>query len=365
MRRLLPTLLAMTVCAVVAPIANATPITIKKSIWGPVERDGKSQFPIYADLGVGLYQYTIGWQDAAPTKPDDPANPADPAYQWPASLDEAIQEADKYGIKVSVMLIGAPGWANGGKDWRWAPKDPQDFATFAAAASRRYPRVRHWMIWSEPTKGGNFQPLEPDDGKPLHGSGLKGPHKYARILDDTYGALKGVTQANKVIGGNTFTVGTVAPLRWVKALKLPGGKRPRMDMWGHNPFSARVPNLNADRLGGGYADFSDLDELAHALDRAFRHAPLRKEHHLKLFLSEYTLPTDHANYEFNFYVSRKTQAHWLAKALKIARTYKRIYTLGYLSLYDDPVRDAGDQVERGLLTRSGDRKPGFAAFRDN
>jgi hypothetical protein len=356
-------LLAATVCAVVAPSASAAPITIKKSMWGPVERDGVSQFPIYADLGVGLYQYTLNWASLVPTKPEDPANPGDPAYQWPPELDEAISEADKYGMKVSVMLIGAPGWANGGRDWRWAPDDPTDFATFAAAASRRYPRVRHWMIWSEPTKAGNFQPLKPDNGRPLRGDGLEGPHRYAQILDRTYAALKAVTPANKVIGGNTFTVGTVAPLRWVKALRLPNGRRPRMDLWGHNPFSARAPNLNSDPLGSGYADFSDLDELAHALDRAFRRAPLKKERHLKLFLSEYTLPTDHANFEFNFYVDRKTQARWLTKALRIARSYKRIYTFGYLSLYDDDLREDGQQVERGLITRSGERKRAYAAYR--
>ena len=84
---------------------------------------------------------------------------------------------------------------------------------------------------------------------------------------------------------------------------------------------------------------------------------------MKLFLSEYSLPTDHANFEFNFFVSRETQATWLRKALAITRSYKRIYTLGYLSLYDDALRPSGDQVERGLITRSGERKPGYDAFR--
>ncbi len=92
MRRLLLLLVAVAACCAAAPAQAAKP-TIKKSIWGPVTVDGKSQFPIYADLGVGLWQHTISWAEVAPTRPLDPTNPDDPAYQWPAEVDTAISEA--------------------------------------------------------------------------------------------------------------------------------------------------------------------------------------------------------------------------------------------------------------------------------
>jgi hypothetical protein len=130
-----------------------------------------------------------------------------------------------------------------------------------------------------------------------------------------------------------------------------------MDLYGHNPFSVRRPDLSDPPLGRGYADFSDLDTLTRALDRSF---PKR----LRLFLSEYTLPTDHANWEFNFHVTRETQASFLTSGLRIARRWPRIYTLGYLGLYDDPERGDGRQVERGLLARDGSPKPAYAAFKN-
>ena len=52
-------LLAVTLVGL-SPTANAAP-TRKKAIWGPVQVDGVSQFPIYRDLGVGIFQIRLGW----------------------------------------------------------------------------------------------------------------------------------------------------------------------------------------------------------------------------------------------------------------------------------------------------------------
>ena len=355
-----PWLCLIPLTALLAALAAApagAAVTTKKAIWGPIERDGVSQFPVYADLGVGIYQTTLQWDQVAPSRPASPRDPADPAYRWPTEVDRAVQLGAPHGIAVSLVVIGAPGWANGGRSWRWAPQRPEDFADFVEAARRRYPAVRHWMIWNEPTKASNFQPLKSDRGRPLRGTAaLRGPRLYARMLDAAYVRLKRISRRNLVIGGNTFTVGTVRPLHFVRALRLPNGRRPRMDLWGHNAFTAREPDLRRRPVGGGIADFSDLDTLAAHLDRYQRRG-------LRLFVSEFTLTSDHPNHEFNFYVTRATQARWITQALRITRSWRRIYTFGYLGLYDDPVRPGGDQVERGLIERSGKRKPAYEAFK--
>jgi hypothetical protein len=354
------------IVALVAILALAAPAeaapSSKKAIWGPTRVDGVSQFPIYQDLGVGIYQLGLNWSDIAAQRPQNPTDPADPAYDWPEYADFALSEAPRYGMQVSLMVSFAPSWANGGKSKNWAPKRRQYYADFMTAAARRYPQVKLWMVWGEPSRRSQFMPLARDvkRTKRLTRAQARGPRIYARILDAAYAALKGVDPANVVIGGNTFTTGDISPYKFIRAMKLPNGKPPRLDLYGHNPFTARKPNLRKPPLRDGFADFSDLDTLAGWVDRAYR--PLRKRP--RLFLSEFFLPTDHQNHEFNFYVSQQTQASWLKAALRIARRTRRIYTLGWFSLYDDPPRPGGDEVNRGLIDIRGRRKPAYYAYRD-
>src|SRR3954451_3285187 len=104
-RRALPILL-LAFALIGAPAQAAT--STKKAMWGPVTVDGQSQFPIYADLGVGIYETAIAWDAVAPERPAVATDPNDPSYRWPPEVDQAIAEGAKYGIAVSLSVSGAP-----------------------------------------------------------------------------------------------------------------------------------------------------------------------------------------------------------------------------------------------------------------
>lgn len=358
---LLPTLVLFSLfsCRGTASAAVST----HKLIWGPTSA---SAFDTYAKLGAGLYEITINWSRIAPTTPAKPTDPSDPAYQWTPAVDEAIANAQDHGIQVVLEVSGAPGWANGGRPYRWAPTNPQDYADFVAAASKRWPQVHYWQIWGEPTRRANFMPLPKHvEGLDLTASQRRGPEIYAQILDDSYVSLKQVSPSNLVIGGNTYSGGDIRPLAYIKALRLPNGKPPRMDMYGQNPFGYRRPDLSKELInpGSGVADFCDLDVVAEYVDRYLSRAG-RNTRKLPLFLSEYFVPTDHANDEFNYWVSKKTAANWLTAAFGIVNSWNRIYTLGWFELFDEGPNGRGTEVNRGLLTYTGKKKPAYYAFKN-
>jgi hypothetical protein len=368
-RRTLAVLLASAIAAGTAAPADAAPRSFgNKGFWGPSRViGGESAFPLYRSLGVTIFETGFSWDLLAPTKPANPRDPADPAYRWPADLDFALSEAEKYDMDVLVLVRGAPQWANGDHNAQYAPLRDKDYADFLTAASKRFPGVRFWQVWGEPSSGEHFLPLTaPPYPKPLKipltRAQSAAPRRYARLLDSAYVALKRADRRDVVVGGNTFSGGAILPLDWIRAMRMPNGRPPRMDMYGHNPFTQRPPNLADGQLipGLGWGDFSDLDLVARYVDR---YQTPRSGKKLKLFLAEFTLNTDRPSTSFNFWVTPEVQAQWVAAALRITRSWRKVYAFGWINLYDDPPAEAGNEVRGGLFDWRGRRKPVFNAFK--
>lgn len=194
-RRALPFLLLC--LALVLPASAHAAKSQKKAIWGPVEIDGESQFPVYNDLGVGTFQMLLEWDKVGVLEPLDAKDPEDASYEWSEEIDSAIAEGKANGIKIALSITGRPDWAKA-----------SDFKAFVTAAAKRYKEVRTWAIGDGPVK----------------------PAKdYPRMLDDAYAALKAASKSNKVIGGNGNT-----------RLKL-GKKEARMDYFGTDPSARKAP----------------------------------------------------------------------------------------------------------------------------
>jgi hypothetical protein len=361
-----PALIVAAIALCLGPTSAAAKATNGyKAIWGPLTFNGAPVFPAYHNLGVKIYQDDLNWADTAGSRPRQPRNPNDPAYAWPQEVSQAVTQARRFHMHVLLAVYGTPAWANRGRASNWAPSRPSDFANFMTAASRHYRGVHLWMIWVEPNRYQNFMPLYPASNPfaRLTRRQAIGPKTYARLLDASYGALKKVSKSNLVIGGDTYTTGLMAPgqwmspYQWIRNLRLPNGKPPRFDLYGHNPFSFRAPNLANPPSPFNEVDFSDLPRFARAVDRNLGR---RGDRHPRLYLSEFMVPTG-PDTELGFYVSRGAQAAWIRDAMRIMRHWRRIYALGWIHLYDDPPADHG--TASGLFDWQGIPKPGYLAFK--
>jgi len=346
--------------ASLSPLAGGAEAAGKKAIWGPTmlpagnvncpppRIDPCSAFPTYQALGVDTFQIQLQWDQVAPTRPANPTNPNDPAYRWPPSVDRAVVDGAATGIEVALMVKLSPPWANGGRSPIWAPQRSA-YSAFLRAAAARYPGVRKWMIWGEPTRKEAFQPMAKKS--------KKGPRRYARLLDAAYKTLKSIDRGNVVIGGMSVNAGTVTPNRYLRNMAR-GGKMPKMDLWGHNPFDNRRPRLK-DRPIRNFRGFNDIDTLWKEIKKAYRRQK-KKGRPRGLFLSEITYPTDRRAtvFEGGFFVSRREQARRISAAYKIANRQKYVKTLGYFTLMDEL---SGNNLW-GLIESDGDRKPGFFAY---
>jgi hypothetical protein len=353
------TRLATLVAALIAGLAALAPAgasAFEKAVWGPASFHGVNQFPLYRTLGVKIYETELDWNSVAIRRPKHATSPRDAAYRWPASLAKEITLAQRYGMRMLVQVGNAPAWADGGhRGDGWAPKDPRDYVQFVQAVARKYPTVHLWMIWGEPNRKGDFRPEKPVSYKAttLTPAQKRAPHLYAQMLDGAYSVLKQLNQRNIVIGGDTYTAGLIDPQQWLANLRLPNGKRPRMNMYGHNPFSYTLPKFGAAPSGYGEVQFSDLPRLESWMKTYLGHP-------LPLFLSEFCVPTA-PDRTFNFYISPPAvAAKWVTDALVTARHARYIYSLGWVNVHDDmPVNSCG------LIQQDGMRKPDFYAFERN
>ena len=173
-------------------------------------------------LGVDVVRYTLRWDHVAPSRPREPANPADPAYDW-SSADALLGGLHTHGIDVLLTLWGTPRWANGWQKPNWAPKSPSALALFATAAAKRYPWVHKWEVWNEPNQLGGLDP--------------NSPRLYVeRLLNPTVAALHAANSRNVVAGGATSPRATRTALSAVAFMSGMRRAGARFDVYSHHPY---------------------------------------------------------------------------------------------------------------------------------
>jgi hypothetical protein len=132
----------------------------------------------------------VTWRQIAPTRPQNAADPFDPAYHFD-DLDDFVRSAQVRGLEVLMTIWGTPAWANGGRPARFLPTRMSDFQAFTRALAARYsgryagyPFVRFFGIWNESNLGSFLSPQFDARGR------IVGPAAYARLAAAGYAGIK-------------------------------------------------------------------------------------------------------------------------------------------------------------------------------
>jgi Glycosyl hydrolase catalytic core len=368
--------------AVAAPTAKRTvPFTVGFVDEGfTLYGDPDTAFATLNQLGaqvirVNLYWGGSPWAVAPTTRPADPQNPDDPAYNW-TLYDRLDRHAAAAGIQVVFSILFTPPWANGGQARNVAPTNAQDLYNFAYAATVRYsgfwtpagdtsplPAVTKWTAWNEPNNPVWLSPqYKRLDGKWR----IESAFQYAKICNAVYRGVhavlispeRGAIPGEQVACGETGPRGNDAPrstrpepdpVAFMVAAKQFGLKT--FDVWAHHPY----PTTGADSPIYRPRASEHAILLGNLVTLLNRLTQLWGQKHV--WLDEYGYQTNPPNPSFG--VSWAAQAAYMTEAFTIARDNPRIDMMLWFLVRDDT---SATGWQSGLMTADGTQKPSFAAF---
>ena len=291
-------------------------------------------------IGVQVVRFGLRWDEIAPTRPADAADPNDPAYRWSA-FDAVLRGLHERGIEALVGIWGTPRWANRGRTPNWIPRRASAVAGFATAAARRYPWVHRWLVWNEPNQRIWLRPTSPK----LY---------VERLLDPAYRSIHRVIHGAQVGGGVTAPrggPGGVSPVAWIRGMAK---AHARLDAYAHNPYPLD-PRRETPTHGvcGSYCatiTMASLPRLLRDVRRAF--GP-----RARIWLTEYgyqTRPPDPL-----LGVSPARQALYLEEAALRAYRAPRVDLLIHFLYRDEPQLGG---FQSGLTFVDNRPKPALRAF---
>jgi hypothetical protein len=330
-------------------------------------------FTTLANLRAQIIRLNLDWYLIAKKQPTTPTDPADPAYDW-STYDSTVLNAAKKKIQVLFTIYGTPRWAQGRKKGvNRAPAKMKSLRYFALAAAKRYsgkfkrddgtklPAVRRWLAWNEPN---NPLFLKRQFRKTVDGWLVQSAIDYAKICAAVYSGVHGTLVASeRVACGVTAPRGnnspgssrpSASPLTFMRAVRAAGLKT--FDAWAHHPYYAGPADAPTSRPASAQGSaatavtFGNLGDLIRELTRLYGNK--------RLWITEYGYQTNPPDRLFG--VSYARQAAYLKQSFAIARANRRIDMMLWFLLRDEAPLGGW---QSGLITRTGKRKPAFAAFR--
>ena len=261
-----------------------------------------------------------------------------------SEYDNVINAIVKHHLNVLGIIAYTPVWARvagctGGA--HCPPRDPKQFATFAAQVVAHYKNkgLHYWEIWNEPNNF-DFWATKADCDA------------YTDLLRVTYPAIKAVDSNAVVITGGLAPESTdgvnISPTDFLNCIYRDGG-RDYLDAVGHHPYT--FPQFPSNSGSHAWAQMSRTSTSLRSIMIA------NGDGNKKIWMTEFGTPT--GGPDPKWYVSEARQAQMMTDTFQLYKTYD---WAGPIFLYT--LKDTGNSISTnenffGLLRYDGSHKPAY------
>jgi hypothetical protein len=333
---------------------------------------------------IDIARINIRWSAVAPSRPANPTDPGDPAYQW-GNFDAAVREAAARGLRVVLTLHHSPDWAEAGQRpdpgeyprGTWKP-DPVAFGEFGQAVATRYsgtfvplgtltplPRVDFLTAWNEPNLTDYITPQS------VNGKLFAADHYRRMVNAFSDGVAASANPGAQIVAGATSPYGDdiggrrTRPLQFFRdflCLKgdlsaqknCPGGKAD-FDVLAHHPITfEKNPGYSArHRDDVAMADFKNVVKTLRAAEK--RNTVTGGRH--QAWATEYWWESDPPDPGQGVPIAK--HARWVQEALY------SLWRQGASAAIWFQIVDGPDShpLQSGHFFRDRTEKPAFTAFR--
>lgn len=320
-------------------------------------------------------RFDIFWNEVARTRPANPTNPDDPAYDW-SRADTVLRGMADRGIRPLVSVYSTPTWSagrpapTGAEFTQYNPHAPRagDYGRFMQAVAKRYsgrhfspdfieplPRVNMWEVWNEPNLKRFFR----------KGTGSSLP-AYLQLVREAYPAIKRQNPAAVVMVGATGPRGSTGDGSIGARVWLAGIARAplslKFDAYSQHIYPATAPTSKKNV----FPSWMSLPEIFAQLDtrrareisaaRGAARARLMRAPKIPVFITEAGYTTKRTEVR-TVQVTVAQQATYLRQIFQLRDVRaSRVPVVVWFNMQDN------DAWPGGLFTETGARKPSYAAF---
>jgi hypothetical protein len=331
--------------------------------WAP-EKEIPANLAAAGKAHASLIHVLADWAQIAPTKPANPLNGDDPAYNL-TDLDALVRTAPRYNMQVFITISACPKWANGGQTPNHPPKNLNDLTQFAHMLAARYNgrrigfgAVTRWAVWNEPNLALFLTPQFGAGGKIVSGA------TYANLYMAAYKGIKAGNPSAIVAAGETSNRGhnspttptisdSTAPATFAHAVAVANPKLP-FAAWSTHPYPSQYRLGPSQKVAYPNVGLTNISKLGDSLRQWFhRRVPI--------WITEWgeqTAPECTARCAEGGGVSHAQQARDARTALQLAQANPYVEMFVWFIFRDSSPKTWFSGVE----SKSGSKKPAYSTF---